>query len=442
MRRRLVIAIAGAVAAAVAVVGVGTLLLTALDVRRDDEMELRSQVTELAAVLEELRPVRSAPVAQRLEPTLDVDTLRVLPLDPVPIPLDEADVDALRAGRSISHRDGNTAVAAAPLAARGLFPERALIATDSSDSATNPALRWFLIAGGVTIVLGALVAVRIARSLTGPLVEAEIATQMIARGEPATRVPELAVNDDELGRLLHSINTMAAALDQARRAEQDFLLSVSHDLRTPLTSISGWAEALADGAARDTAAAGRTIMADAGRLDRLVRDLLDLARLRAQTFTLALRPVDLRDVALGAGEGLRPDLEDAGLRLRVDVPAAPVVVDGDADRLAQIAGNLVENAGRHAATTVRLAVVQEGAQALLTVEDDGPGIEPADRERVFEPLYSLRPASPRGSRAETGTGLGLATVLALTKAMDGSVRITEAELGGARLEVRLPVTSP
>lgn len=442
MRRRLVIAIAGAVAAAVAIVGVGTLLLTALDVRRDNEAELRSQVTELAAVLDELRPVRSAPVAQRLEPTLDVDRLRVLPLDPIPYPLDEADVAELEAGRSVSHRDGNTAVAAAPLPARGLFPDRALVATDSSDSATNPALRWFLLSGGVTIVVGALVAVRIARSLTGPLVEAEIATQMIARGEPAARVPELAVNDDELGRLLHSINTMAAELDQARRAEQDFLLSVSHDLRTPLTSISGWAEALADGAARDTAAAGRTIMADAGRLDRLVRDLLDLARLRTQAFTLTSRPVDLRDVALGAGEGLRPDLEDAGLRLKVDVPAAPVVVSGDADRLAQIAGNLVENAGRHAATTVRVAVVQEGAEAVLIVEDDGPGIDPAERERVFEPLYSMRSPSAQGARAETGTGLGLATVLALTKAMGGSVRITEADLGGARLVVRLPVTSP
>ena len=229
---------------------------------------------------------------------------------------------------------------------------------------------------------------------------------------------------------------MAASLERAQRTERDFLLSVSHDLRTPLTSISGWAEALADGTAPDTGAAGRTILAEARRLDRLVRDLLDLARLQAHAFTLRPEPVDLRDVATGTAEGLRPDFEDSGLVLEVDVPATPVIVAGDADRLAQIAGNLLENAGRHAARVIRVGVATEGADAMLVVTDDGVGIPPEARAAVFERLHAdVRPTARTGQ----GTGLGLAIVRELARAMGGDVDALEADGGGARLLVRLPL---
>ena len=182
---------------------------------------------------------------------------------------------------------------------------------------------------------------------------------------------------------------------------------MSHDLRTPLTSIGGWAEALADGAAPDPAAAGETIRVAAARLDRLVQDLLDLARLRARAFTLLVAPVDLRDVAAGTLEGLRPELEDSGLAVSMTVPAAPVVVDGDPDRLAQVIANLLDNAGRHAAARVHLEVRLDPDHVLVVVDDDGPGIPATERPAVFERLHtSARPAA----RAGTGTGLGLAIV--------------------------------
>ena len=426
MRRRLVLAMVGAVAAAVAVVGLGTLALTRLDARHRNEEDLARRVEELAVVVSDLRPGRAGPVSQRMEGALDVDSVDVIRLDAAPPPLDADDVAALRAGESISTRDGDTAYAAAPLpAASGGEPVRALLASDSVDRAVGPAGRWFVVAGAATVLLGAAVALGVARSLTGPVVAAESATRRIAAGDLAARVPEPA-GDDELARLARSVNGMAAALERADRSERDFLLSVSHDLRTPLTSISGWAEALADGAAPDPAAAGATILAEAGRLDRLVRDLLDLARLHARAFTLHLGPVDLRDVALGTAEGLRPELEDAGLRLVVDVPTGPVVVRGDADRLAQIAGNLVENAGRHAAGEVRVSVHVDGgaaatgagAVAVLAVADDGPGIPPGERSRVFDRLHSApRPTARTGSGS--GSGLGLAIVRELARAMGG-----------------------
>ena len=437
MRRRLVITIAGAIFAAVAVVGAGTLLLTTVDARHRDEEELTQRLTELATVVSEARAGRRVPVTQRLEPTLGADTLEVVLVDPSTPLLSDEDVAELQAGRTVSRRDGNTVVAAAPFLRReGAPPVRALLATDSSETKVGPAGRWFLVVGALTIGVGTLVALQLARKLTGPLVDAEEATQRIARGELGARVEEPKGPDDELSRLVQSINTMAGALEQARTSEHDFLLSVSHDLRTPLTSIGGWAEALADGNAPDSRAAGATILTEAGRLDRLVRDLLDLARLRAQTFTLTLRPVDLRDVAIGAGEGLRPDLEDAGLQLSFDLTPGPVVVHGDADRLAQIAGNLVENAGRHASGHVQVTVTVDGEDAVLAVDDDGPGIAAADQDKIFDRLYSQRP--PR-SGAYTGTGVGLATVRALAEAMDGTVFATQNGAGGARLVVRLPL---
>ena len=150
-------------------------------------------------------------------------------------------------------RDGDTTYAAAPILRDGArVPQRALTAVDHAGADFGAAGRWFAVAGVVTVLLGVLVALRLARSLSRPLVAAEAATRRIAEGDLAARVPEPRRGDDELGRLVTSINEMAASLERAQRTERDFLLSVSHDLRTPLTSVSGWAEALADGTAPDT----------------------------------------------------------------------------------------------------------------------------------------------------------------------------------------------
>jgi signal transduction histidine kinase len=146
----------------------------------------------------------------------------------------------------------------------------------------------------------------------------------------------------------------------------------------------------------------------------------------------------LRDAATSGAEALRPELEGTGLAVTVDVPPAPVLVDGDADRLAQVAANLLDNARRHAAAAIRVSVAAGGGWATLAVEDDGPGIPALDRQRVFERLHtSARPASRPG----TGTGLGLAIVAELAAAMGGRAEATEpGPAGGARLVVTLPAS--
>jgi two-component system, OmpR family, sensor kinase len=439
VRRRLTIAILATVVGSVALVGLGTLVLTRIDTRHRNQDELGRRAEALADVLGEVRPARAPLVARRLEATLGVDQVALVRLDAPPDWLDDGDVARLEAGDTVTARRGDTAFAASPLAATPTAPTgRAVVLEATAESGTGAAGRWFVVAGVATALAGVAVAAALARSLARPLAATEATAERIAGGDLTARMPEPApgARVDELGHLAGSINTMAASLQRAQQGEQDFLLSVSHDLRTPLTSISGWAEALADGAAPDPAATGETIRAAAGRLDRLVGDLLDLARLRARAFTLDTAPVDLRDVAAGTAEALRPELEESGLAVDLDLPPDPVVVDGDADRLAQIAANLVDNAGRHAAGRVRVTVARTGARAVLAVDDDGAGIAATDRQRVFERLYtSARPSA----RAGTGTGLGLAIVHELAAAMGGRADAADAPGGGARLVVTLPL---
>ncbi len=420
-------------------VGLGTLALTRLDARRTAEHELGVRAGALADVLAEVRPARAGIVARRLEASLGVDDVALASLDAPPDWLPPGGVARLRAGQTVTATRGGTVHAAAALPPGPATPGgRAVVLTDSIDTGTGAAGRWFVVAGAATALAGVAVAAALARSLARPLAATEATAGRIAAGDLDARVPVPRAGDDELARLAGAINAMAASLQQSRQAERDFLLSVSHDLRTPLTSIRGWSEALADGAAPDPAAAGATIGEAAARLDRLVGDLLDLARLRARTFRLDVGPVDLAEVAAGAAEALRPELSDAGLDVVVELPDDPVVVSGDADRLAQVAGNLLDNAGRHAARRVRIVVAAAGAEAVLAVDDDGPGIAPEDRELVFDRV----PADRRTARRGTGTGVGLAIVAELAAAMGGRVAAQDAPGGGARLTVVLPGTAP
>jgi two-component system sensor histidine kinase BaeS len=443
MRRRLTLVIVATVIGAVLVTGLGTLALTRITARHRNQDDLGDRAQALATLLSEVGPERAPIVARRRGPSLGLERLSVIPLggDAVPSWLSPALEERLSNGATVTARRGDTAYAAAPLDSTATAPDgRAVVLADTIDTGLGAASRWFVVAGAATALAGVAVAAALARSLARPLAATEATAQRIARGDLGARVPVAhpGARSDELDRLADAINAMAASLQRARQAEQDFLLSVSHDLRTPLTSIGGWAEALADGAAPNTKAAGETIGTAAHRLDRLVNDLLDLARLRARAFALTLTPVDLRDAATDTAATLGPELADAGLAVLVAVPPEPVVVDGDADRLVQIATNLLDNARRHAAAAIRVTVVTDGGAATLAVEDDGPGIPPVDRQRVFERLHtSARPATRPG----TGTGLGLAIVAELASAMGGRAEATEpTDGGGARLVVTLPLS--
>jgi two-component system sensor histidine kinase BaeS len=252
-------------------------------------------------------------------------------------------------------------------------------------------------------------------------------------------VPQRERDYQESLSLARSINGMAQSLQDGRDRERQLLLSVSHDLRTPLTSIRGFAEAISDGAIDDTSQAARVIIAESRRLERLVGDLLDLTKLEAKQMSISVRPTDAAEVVRTTAEGFRPAAERAGIRLVVEVPTerAPAVMV-DPDRLAQIVANLVENALTFARTSVRVGMTlgdtsSAAGEQVITVDDDGPGIAQGDLTRVFDRFYQ----ADHGPNRQFGSGLGLAIVAELAGAMGTTVRAISPlnGSGGSRFEV-------
>ncbi|MBV8982128.1 MAG: HAMP domain-containing histidine kinase, partial [Acidimicrobiia bacterium] len=388
MTRRLTITMVAVVAGALIVAGFGSLLLIRAQTRRDTQADLRRQAQGIAQLVDEV-PARNTTVAavfrqralQRILKLTDEEVIRYngsgQPLDPLPKGVSASDLDfpKLQQGQTVSGVNGSLAFAAAPgTTARGV--QFALVLTRNVRVGGGAAL-WLLVAGAGALLVAGAVATNLGQRLTRPLRNAEEATRRIAAGDLATRVPTTG-GGDELAALSRSINAMAESLERSKGLERQFLLSVSHDLRTPLTSIRGYAEALAERKAKPGQAAA-VILSEARRLERLVGDLLELAKLDARRFSLDMRATDVCEVVTDTAEGFRPAAEAAGVGLAVDVPPrAALVAAADPDRLAQVVANLVENALDFATGSITVGTARAHGAVELWVEDDGPGIEPDD----------------------------------------------------------------
>ncbi len=359
------------------------------------------------------------------------------PVLPNPVRPGDLDTERLLAGRTQVGQRGDDVFAAVPLApVLGITPV-VVLAEHVETRPFGDSGRVVLAAAIGAMLVAALVAAYLARRLTTPLAAMQTTADTIAGGDFSARVDTRRVPDDELGSLATTINRMASELEAARRHERSFLLSVSHDLRTPLTSIRGYAEALADGMLADTDAQARAagvITSEARRLERLVADLLDLARLDAHEFTLTPRPTDARRVVGDTTEAFLPAAAELGLELQL-APGGPVAADVDPERLAQIVANLVENALKYASSRVTVAVTSSGHLARVQVDDDGPGIDPADLPHVFDRLYTARAVPGR----KLGTGIGLAIVRELAAAMGGSATVEPLDGPGTRFVVTVPL---
>jgi signal transduction histidine kinase len=453
MTRRLTLVILGTVAATLLFAGFGTLALARLGARDQTTRDLRSQATDIASTIKNLDGQGQIGILNQLRKSLNLEGINIVrfgpggrTIDELPsgVSTDDLDLTQLRAGKVLTGGSGSLVYAAAPAPLalpRRQVPQEALavvVLTRKVDPLLRPAVGWFLIACIGTLAIGALVAWRFGKRLTRPIRQAEEATRRITAGDLSARVPVPAHHgEDEVGSLINSINTMAEVLERSKGVERQFLLSVSHDLRTPLTSIRGYAEAIADGALPDTAEGGTVILSEARRLERLVGDLLDLAKLESRSFSLTQEPVDLVTVAEGTVDGFRPEATEAGMML-VARGDASAVVNGDPDRLAQVAANLVQNALKFARARIEVTVETANGWARLSVSDDGPGIASEDLPHVFERLYASR---HQPEHKEVGSGLGLAIVRELVTAMGGTVQATGADTGGACLSVVLPLVS-
>jgi signal transduction histidine kinase len=232
--------------------------------------------------------------------------------------------------------------------------------------------------------------------------------------------------DDEVGRLAQTMNRMLDRLQASSVRQREFVSDASHELRSPVAAIRTELEvALREPASTDWASVASNALAENERLERLVDDLLTLARLDEGRVPAA-EDVDLDDVAREEAARLRDP------RLTVDVGPAPV--RGNREQLARVIRNLLENASRFAAQRIALSVAPVEGFAVVTVADDGPGIPAADRERVFERFTRLDEGR---ARSGGGVGLGLALVRAIAEAHGGAATVV-ADGAGARLEIRLP----
>jgi signal transduction histidine kinase len=257
-------------------------------------------------------------------------------------------------------------------------------------------------------------------------VEAIRARVAATDGDLSVRVPVPAARD-EVGRLAETMNAMLARLQAAQATQRRFVADASHELRSPLATIATGLELLGRGdAGPDTVTALR---GETARLGRLVDALLLLARADERGLAPRREDVDLDEVA--QAERHRPS---GGIVPRVQ--AAPVRVVGDRGQLAQVVRNLVDNACRHARSEVLVTVRCEGRHAAIDVSDDGPGVPPAHRARVFQRFVRLDDAR---ARADGGAGLGLAIVAEVVAAHGGTVDVVDGPLGGALFRVRLPL---
>ena len=449
--RQLTLAICSAVAAAVVLAGLIALGL----IRHSYDGQARSTLHREAGLIAELaaRPSTTRPKnpVGRLLANTGVELVRVNAAGRKLIgsfAIDTTDLDAAQAGEtlSVTRTIGGKRylVEVAPVAGDGgvILAQKSSVAV----SVTRQVLRRFLGALAIGLVAAALFGAFLARRISRPLVDAASAAHRLAAGDRDVRLrPD---GPAEVADVADSLNTLAAALATSEGRQRQFLLSISHELRTPLTAIRGFAEALADEVAvgPDATAAGETIVAESQRLQRLVSDLLDLARLGADDFRLDVAPVDLQALLAEAASVWSARCAAVGVVFTTELPAAPVVVQTDPTRIRQVVDGLAENAlrvtpaGRPIVLSLGLSPEPgpggRPAAALVAVRDGGPGLTADDLPVAFD--RSVLYERYRGVR-QVGTGVGLALVGALVNRLGGTVTAGHAPEGGAAFTVRLPI---
>lgn len=275
----------------------------------------------------------------------------------------------------------------------------------------------------------------LAHGITKPLREMTAAAQRMAHGDYTNRVR--ASSRDEVGQLAEAFNRMAADLAAADRQRRELIANVSHELRTPITALNAVLENLVDGVSEPDPTTLKTALAQTERLGRLVSELLDISSIEAGAMPLDREEIGVATLfaeVVAEGEVLAAAL-GRGIRFHSEVRPADATVYADRARLQQVLLNLLENAARHgpAGGQVCIRAHTAGSELVIDVEDDGPGIPPDERARVFDRFT-------RGGRADGGgTGLGLAIARWVVDLHRGTIAVADP---GSRIRVTLPAAAP
>jgi signal transduction histidine kinase len=402
-------------------------------VPQDELGELLRRVatrTESRVTVLGLRPGPAGPAPAFVVGDSELERTAVLPEYPAAAAAAGAPRQAASAVERIgSERIGESAVA---LASDGEPAWVAVFSTDLADVDDNVALirRQILIAGLIALLAALAAGWLVARAHARRLRRLEAAAEKIADGDFSTPIP--VESSDEVGQLAMTFNEMQKRLATLDSARKEFIANASHELRTPIFSLSGFVELLEDEDPDPAARAEfvRTMRQQVERLSKLTVDLLDLSKLDAEALSVRREPVDLTEAARRVAGEFEPVLADHGSRLEIG-PDRGVVAVADPERVAQIIRILIDNALTHTpeGTAISVAAQSRDGSAGLVVADDGPGIEPRSRERVFERFYTGDEVS--------GSGLGLAIARELALRMSGSLEL-RARRGRTEFELRLP----
>jgi signal transduction histidine kinase len=377
-----------------------------LEVAGADE-QLIQVLTPAGAVVASSLNMAGRPAVVRLAPGQSAQTIT---------PLDDDEFVAVAEG------------AQTPNGPRVVLVARALV--DVLDT-TTVITRLLIIGLPLVVAVVALTTWFAVGRVLGPVEAIRREVDGISAAQLHRRVPQ-PKRDDEIGRLAATMNRMLERLESARNSQRRFVSDASHELRSPITTIRQHSEVALAHPDRVTAAElAEVVLAEQQRIQRLVEDLLLLAR-ADENVPLAREAVDLDDLAFEEGHRLRSTTSK-----RVDTSGVSAArMQGDADALRRMFRNVGENAARHASSGVHITLVDRGNEVVITVDDDGPGIPESERARVLQRFVRLDEAR---SRDEGGSGLGLSIVDEVVRGHGGSMSIGRSPLGGARITVTLPV---
>ncbi len=296
-------------------------------------------------------------------------------------------------------------------------------------------MRPLIQAGTLALCAAVVLAALISNSVARPLKRAAWAARAVAAGNYQTRAPE--AGPQEVRDLARAFNSMVVEVQTAQQIQRDFLANVSHELKTPLTSIQGYSQAILDGAAPQPSVAAQVIYDEAGRMHRLVEDLLVLARIESGQAMLQRGPIQIGELidTLVDRHALRA--HDKGITLCAKCEKLPDIM-GDHDRLLQVFSNLIDNAITYTPPGGQVAVrgIARDRGVIVQVSDTGKGIPASDLSRIFERFYQVDKARARGSLQ--GAGLGLTISKEIVEAHGGSIRVESEEGHGTTFTVWLP----